>query len=383
MKLPQNLQGNDDSVKQFLKGFHSDSTKESYCKKLSQFAEFCKMSPDQLLQKTNAQPRVMQHLIIDYIEYRKSIVSGSTINQGIASLKHFFEMNDAEEKINWSKISKLVPRFKKTGNDRAPSTKEIRTMLDAADIRTKCIILVCASSGIRVGAFEGLSWGDMTPLYKDTKKQELVAIKIIVYKNTNEQYITFLTPECYSILLQYKNLRESVGEKITSKSPLIRNSWDNHRYRKNQTKNPKDVKYLTPKTIANLMGEFLKRINLRDSSGEYEFKQIHGFRKYFKTNAERTIKTIDVEKLMGHAENYYKPSEDYLLEQYSKGISDLTISEASDLKNRLEKQVIISDKKVGEIERDNVLLQDRLAKLESSYGSLKEILEDVLLARTK
>ncbi|MCE2507663.1 MAG: site-specific integrase [Nitrosopumilaceae archaeon] len=256
-------------------------------------------------------------------------------------------------------------------------------MLDAADIRTKCIILVCASSGIRVGAFEGLSWGDMTPLYKDTKKQELVAIKIIVYKNTNEQYITFLTPECYSILLQYKNLRESVGEKITSKSPLIRNSWDNHRYRKNQTKNPKDVKYLTPKTIANLMGEFLKRINLRDSSGEYEFKQIHGFRKYFKTNAERTIKTIDVEKLMGHAENYYKPSEDYLLEQYSKGISDLTISEASDLKNRLEKQVIISDKKVGEIERDNVLLQDRLAKLESSYGSLKEILEDVLLARTK
>ena len=341
------------------------------------------MSPDQLLQKTNAQPRVMQHLIIDYIEYRKSIVSGSTINQGIASLKHFFEMNDAEEKINWSKISKLVPRFKKTGNDRAPSTKEIRTMLDAADIRTKCIILVCASSGIRVGAFEGLSWGDMTPLYKDTKKQELVAIKIIVYKNTNEQYITFLTPECYSILLQYKNLRESVGEKITSKSPLIRNSWDNHRYRKNQTKNPKDVKYLTPKTIANLMGEFLKRINLRDSSGEYEFKQIHGFRKYFKTNAERTIKTIDVEKLMGHAENYYKPSEDYLLEQYSKGISDLTISEASDLKNRLEKQVIISDKKVGEIERDNVLLQDRLAKLESSYGSLKEILEDVLLARTK
>jgi len=86
---------------------------------------------------------------------------------------------------------------------------------------------------------------------------------------------------------------------------------------------------------------------------------------------------------MGHAENYYKPSEDYLLEQYVKGIPALSISETSDLKNKLEKQVIISDKKVGEIERDNILLQDRLNKLESSYGSLKEILEDVLLARTK
>ena len=28
----------------------------------------------------------------------------------------------------------------------------------------------------------------------------------------------------------------------------------------------------------------------------YEFKRIHGFRKYFKTSAERAIKTIDVEK---------------------------------------------------------------------------------------
>ena len=381
MRLAENLKG--DSVKQFLKGFHSESTKESYCKKLSQFVSFCDMTPDDLLQKTISHPKIIQHLIIDYIEDRKSKVSGSTINQSIASLKHFFEMNDAEEKINWSKVSKLVPKARKTGNDRAPNKDEIRIMLDAADIRTKCIILVCSSSGIRVGAFEMLSWGDLAPLYKDTKKQKLIAAKIIVYKNTTEQYTTFVSPECYSMLLQYRNLRESVGEKINLKSPLIRNSWDNHRYRKNQSKNPGDARYLTSKTIANLMGEFLKRINLRDSSGEYEFKQIHGFRKYFKTNAERTIKTIDVEKLMGHAENYYKPSEDYLLEQYSKGIPDLTISEASDLKNRLEKQVIISDKKVGEIERENIELQDRLSKLESSYGSLKEILENVLLARTK
>ena len=86
---------------------------------------------------------------------------------------------------------------------------------------------------------------------------------------------------------------------------------------------------------------------------------------------------------MGHAENYYKPSLDYLLFEYVKAIPYLTISEIVELKDKLKQQVTISDKKVGEIERDNVSLQDRLHKLESSYGSLKEILEDVLLARTK
>ena len=83
------------------------------------------------------------------------------------------------------------------------------------------------------------------------------------------------------------------------------------------------------------------------------------------------------------AENYYKPSDEYLLEQYARAVPDLTISQEEELRRTVHAQAVISDKKVGEIERENVSLQDRLAKLESSYGSLKEILEDVLLARTK
>jgi len=40
--IPQEIQEdiNSKSVKNFLKGFHSEFTKESYCKKLVQFLEF-------------------------------------------------------------------------------------------------------------------------------------------------------------------------------------------------------------------------------------------------------------------------------------------------------------------------------------------------------
>lgn len=69
---------------------------------------------------------------------------------------------------------------------------------------------------------------------------------------------------------------------------------------------------------------------------------------------------------MGHTENYYKPSSDYLLSEYVKEIPYLTISETLDLKDKLKKQIGISDKKVGEIEYDNISLQDQLNKLESS-----------------
>ena len=389
--IPKEIQENinSKSIKNFLKGFHSEFTKESYCKKLVQFLEFYSdiATADQLLQKAKKNPKTVQHMIIDYIEEKKSKVSGSTLQQTRSALKHFFEMNDIEDGINWSKISKLIPHAKKTGSDRAPTVDEIRLMLESAHARTRCVILICSSSGIRVGAFDKMTWGDVSPIYQknnDDGEKILIAAKLTVYKGERDEYVTFVTPECYFTLEQYKKSRESIGEKITLRSPLIRDSWDNHKYRKDKRKEPKIAKPLASKTIANMMGEFLKKINMREAnSGKHEFKQIHGFRKFFKTNAERACKTIDVEKLMGHTENYYKPSHDYLLSEYIKAIPYLTISETLTLKDKLKEQIVISDRKVGEIERDNISLQDRLNKLESSYGSLKEILEDVLLARTK
>ncbi|MDE0267182.1 MAG: hypothetical protein OXK17_09280 [Thaumarchaeota archaeon] len=386
-QMPKTLDTECESVRQFLKGFHSEATKESYSKKLSQFLHRCGMTPDQLLAGARGSPASVQRLIIDYVEERRKKVSGSTINQTVVALKHFFEMNDAEDAISWKKIAKIMPRVRKTGSDRAPTIQEIRQMMESADTRIKCIILTCASSGIRVGAFEGMLWGDVTPV-AGTDGGGVRAARIVAYRGSAEQYVTFVTPECYEMLLRYRTMREEAGERVTDASPLMRDAWDSHPYRKaGEKKDPAVATPLAPKTISNMMGKFLKRINMRnkrhaDAAAGHEFKQIHGFRKYFKTNAERTMKTIDVEKLMGHAENYYKPSEEYLLGQYVAAVPNLTISEEAELRSTIERQAAISDRKVGEIERENEDLHERLAKLESSYASVREILENVLLSKT-
>ena len=177
-------------------------------------------------------------------------------------------------------------------------------------------------------------------------KERVRAARLVVYRGSAEEYVTFVTPECYDSLMQYRGMREGVGEAVTAGSPLIRDAWDNNRYRKKVAKDPKVARPLAPKAIANMMGQFLKRIRLRDpgarmpaGGGRYEFKQLHGFRKFFKTNAERAIKTIDVEKLIGHAENYYKPPEEYLLGQYERIVLHLTISEAAELRGQDAKAV--------------------------------------------
>lgn len=389
MNIPSNLP-ECKSIRNFLKGFHTESTMQTYSKKLSYFLKYCDLSPDKLLSISKKTPRTVQNIIIDYVEDRKTQVSGSTLQLFKGALRHFFEMNDVESGINWIKISKMIPHAKKTGQDRAPLLEEIRIMMDSADLRTKCIILICATSGIRVGAFEGMTYSDIIPV-KD--KTSLVGAKIIVYRGENEQYTTFVTSECFGIIQQYINARKAIGEIITANSPLIRDAWDNNTYRKVKSKDPKISRPVTSKTISNMMGEFLKRINLRDgtsssstsstSSKRYEFKQIHGFRKYFKTNAERAMKTLDVEKLMGHAENYYKPPEDYLAKQYCKAVPHLIISESYELKGKLEQQIVFSDKKVGQLERENISLQNRLNKIDDKYDSLRDIVDQIFVAKTR
>ena len=382
--LPRALDVKSESVQQFLKGFKSEETRVGYSRKLCQFLDANGIAPDDLLEEARRNPVRVRRRIIDFVEERRNEVSGSTINQTVVSLKHFFEMNDAEDAISWKKITKIMPRVRKTGSDRAPTIQEIRLMVDAADARTRCIILVCASSGIRVGAFDGMRWRDVTPV-PAKEGSGVSAARLLVYRDSAEEYVTFVSPECHEALLRYRTMREEAGERVTDDSPLIRDAWDTHPYRKGRRKDPGAATPLASKTISNMMGRFLKTLNMRNKTraraAGHEFKQIHGFRKYFKTNAERTMKTIDVEKLMGHAENYYKPPEEYLLEQYAAAVPNLTISEEAELRSAIERQAEASDKKVGAIERENEDLHERIARLESSYASVREILENVLISK--
>ena len=371
------------SVRNFLRGFHTEATKETYAKKLSYFLAYCEMEPDVLLSKAKKSPRGVQNLMIDYVEEKKMEVSGSTLQLFRGALRHFFEMNDVESGINWNRISKMIPHARKTGNDRAPSVEEIRRMVGLADLRTKCVILVCATSGIRVGAFEGMTYGDLVPV--NDGEDSLVGAKVIVYRGDREQYTTFVTTECYGVIREYMDMRRVAGEDVTAKSPLIRDVWDHNMHRKVKSKDPGAARPVTSKSIANMMGRFLKGIDMRDetegASGRYEFKQIHGFRKYFKTNAERAMKTLDVEKLMGHAENYYKPSDEYLKEQYNAAAAHLVISESFELRGKLEQQVTVSDKKMGDLERENASLQDRLDRIDDKYNAIRDILDKLIVAK--
>lgn len=227
--------------------------------------------------------------------------------------------------LNWVKITKGLPKVKYYSDDRAPTLDEIRILLGYPDRRLKPIVYTMISSGIRIGAWDYLKWKDTIPIFQNGN---LVAAKIIVYSGDPEQYYSFITPEAYNSLNDWMKYRSSFGEKITTESWVMRDIWQTSERTYGASfgvaKNPQQ---LTASGIKSLIERALHAQGmwqpLQNGKKRREQQGAHGFRKFFKTQAERVMKTINVEFCMGHRSDnlqkaYYKPNEKDIWDDYMK-----------------------------------------------------------------
>jgi hypothetical protein len=153
-------------------------------------------------------------LIVRFIAYQKKRcddkqITAGTLRNYYKPIKIFCEANDVI--LNWKRITRGFPKFRKFAQDRAPTTEEIRRVVEYPDRRIRPIVYLMAGSGIRVGAWDYLRWGHIEPQYSDEKK--VIAAKVLVYAGEPEQYTTFATPEAYHALEGWMKHREEYGEK--------------------------------------------------------------------------------------------------------------------------------------------------------------------------
>jgi site-specific recombinase XerD len=117
----------------------------------------------------------------------------------------FYAVNDYT--LNRKKISRYLPEPQKLSEGRGYNSDEIRLMLEGSDIRVRALILLCASTGIRIGSIADLR---SKHLHKNEKYN---------LSRHKEECFCFTTPEaCYSTYLQY---RQRYDEKLTPESYLF------------------------------------------------------------------------------------------------------------------------------------------------------------------
>ena len=312
----------------------------------------------------------------------------------IPPVKLFCEMNDII--LNWRKINKLLPHGNGNATDEAYTREQIKKMLEHSDLRAKIPILFMASSGMRLGGFAGLRDGDIRPIFDETTGKKLIAAHVVVYKGTDDEYDTFISPEAFSIYQEYRNLRIKFGEIITKKSPILLRRFDINPDGKTATLD--NTKPIALATVAGIIRTVAYKAGIREVSenynDRYNIKIAHGFRKFFNTTLSNirtkdgrlAIDFIRKEMMMGHAlmnihaleENYNRADRPkMLLEDYLKAVSELTISDEERMKVEVKKlQTDISNMKSVEIELSEK--DKEIQSMKHKYDEMNVTLQNIL-----
>ncbi|MBM3897190.1 MAG: hypothetical protein FJ358_01495 [Thaumarchaeota archaeon] len=348
-----------DPLTLFFSGIKNKVTRDRYERRLVNFLEKASLEGSSPKQKARSfvkigkeNPSAAENIVMKYLLYQrarveKGEISASTLPNYWKPIKLLCIMTDIS--LNWTKMTKGMPRGRSYGRDRAPEKEELRKLMNYPDRRIKPIVLLMSSSGIRLGAWDYLKWEHIKPIYQDNK---LVAASIVVYAGEPEQYETFITPEAYEAVKEWMDFRASHGETISKDTWVMRNLWDstssNH---KGLASAPHK---LAPSAIKRILERALwaeeLRTPLEKGQKRHELMPTHCFRKYFKTTTEGHVPSLYIESFLGHdiglAASYMKPNRRQFLENYLRLVPHLSISgNASNVKpehvNELEQRVVV------------------------------------------
>jgi integrase len=341
------------SYRIFIEGLKSAVTKAAYTFALQKYMKYLKIdSPDDLL-KYQDNPKFIQNQIIDYLIYLKNppvSLRYATRSQYLAAIMTYYDLNEVI--LNKKKIYRYLGEEEKPIENRGYTRQEIAKMLEVCDERVKALILLLASTGIRIRAIIDIKLEDLTSI----SDHDLYRLQ--VYSDSKQSYPVFITPEASKAINTYLGYRERYGETLTPKSPLFRDQFD-----RNDPDSIHNVKLLKLRALERLIARTIEKSGLRTVERQTEVqynehgrirKDVRltaGFRKFFDTqliyaDVRPAIKEMFIGHSIGLDDNYFKPSENDVLEEYLAAVDWLTINE----EHRLSKQVKELTKKQDEIE---------------------------------
>ena len=342
----QDLLLNDRPYLNFVNSLRSSATKKQYVFCLKKFMKFCNITRvEQLL---TSDIKLIESRIIDWLVSERRM-SHDSRSLRLAALSAFYSINDVN--LNRRKLKKFLGEQKKIHKDRPYTLEEIHSMVDVTDQRTKVIVLLFASTGMRIGGLTGLRLSHLQ------KIKEYNLYRLTVYENTPDEYICFTTPECALAIDTYLLYRQRCGEKLMydddkgiwlpAITPLIRREFD--RDDTFQAADPQPVN--TAGCIDFLIFGILKRTGIirpipqiageTKTCSRHPIARTNGFRKMVNTTMIKChVEPLIKEMLLGHhtglEENYYRPEEEDLLNEYLKCVDYLTISEENRLRRKVE-----------------------------------------------
>ena len=423
-------------LERFLASIKSDQTRRGAVAYLNAYTKYWKLYEGNSINNTTTNPvyrydwllpsnkdrgdddgviidiETIQDRIIQFVSDKKREGLGAKAIQNYTNhLQKFYRVNGVKVwVIDWDLIQSYIPDNVKKTQDREYHADEVIAIEEKLDVRGKVVSGVMRGSGVRRGAEQAVSVGDLFPI--QTKNYGKI-YKIWVYRGSREMYATACIPEVAKRIDDYFEYRMRFGEycKLYEKrvdhkheyydgneeveevwykadeahldpdAPLIREDFDRN--------DPFAAKYprrISDHQISDIIRIAAEAAGVREPNEGTPFKRhkvmlTHGFRKLFKKRCRQAkVDAISLERLLGHKNGNsrdgvtklmmtYDP-EDWteMQEEFEKAIPNLTITKDAMIQAELE-QAQAQLKEVPKIEQ----LQSQLKEAEESKKRLEEL----------
>jgi integrase len=337
------------SYRNFINAIKSPATRAGYETSLKRYLNHIKKTGiDDLL--VNTEPRYVESQIIDYImSLRDNGVSYATMIFLITPIFTFYQLNDVI--LNRKKVSRYLGEFKRVVRDAAYTTEQIQQALQNADSRIRMIILLLSSTGARIGSLPSLTLGNLT------KIPQYNLYKITFYEGTNNEYYTFTTRECaLTGIDNYLSYRQRCGEKISfneskqkwepSNIPLLRMQFDVNDLLQVRNPRPLTISALRVALTTHLVRSGLRVIEhpTAPESSKRVRKSISlstGFRKhvistFIQAGLNHEIRELIVDHATHLDQNYFRPTQEQVLNEYLKAEPLLTLDPSLRLQQEVQ-----------------------------------------------
>src|SRR5919106_2059563 len=315
-------------------GIGSNQTKIVYERAFNHFLDYIKIHDLQVL--LDFSPKVIKQMIVDYVIWLRdekpgTKLSRSSIKVHLSAILHFFQINNDDFNLTIRHFRIHLPSDDTIQDDRPYSRDEIAQIIKDCDPRSKAVILLLCSTGMRIGALPKLQKGHLT----EVDFQGLKLYRVQVYAGTRDKYYSFATPEAAKAVRDYLDYRERYHEQLTDRSPLIREQFNI-----DDEVRIKYPRFISMRAIEYLIDNALQRSGIRKPG---EVHMTHGFRKFFITQCDKAGLNFSVrEYLSGHRlpnqdPSYIRTTEEDRLAEYVKAIPLLTIDPNQRLQDKVEK----------------------------------------------
>jgi site-specific recombinase XerC len=287
----KDTQNEEDVYFNFINSIKSEVTKNVYERDVKLYLKFCNLTKlSDLLKITDPQKQIIKYIM----SLREKGLASNSISTMLNGIYHFYDMNDVP--LNKKKLNMFKGEFARKVVDKAYAHEQISNILNFSDLRMKVMILLMASSGLRIGALPSLRLRNLEKVDSDS------IYKITVYEGANEEYYTFCTPECAFFIDVYLKYRTQNGEKLLKDSFLIRDQFDITDIEQVRNKS----KGIALNTIKVLITNILIKSGLRTvDHTKYSRKEVaksHGLRKFFTTQMIKSKVTYENRLMLeGHS----------------------------------------------------------------------------------